>query len=219
LNLGISFIFKLCYMKNLSPKPQQSNIMEEFMRHARSASRLFCAALAAAFIFTGVGNDFSSFGQTVSAAEEANKNVYQGPVVGRSNKAKTISITVGRGDDAKTMMVRFDDDTQGLEFAQKGEAAIIKWEQRGDDRFATVIEPKLAKLPEGVTEIQVEELNELIQNGTPLTLVDARPEMRFNQAHLPGSINIPVPMLKEKGAAVLPEDKDKLLIFYCGGYT
>jgi rhodanese-related sulfurtransferase len=43
--------------------------------------------------------------------------------------------------------------------------------------------------------------------------------MRYNQGHLPGSINIPVPMLKEQKAKVLPKDKNKLLIFYCGGYT
>ncbi len=151
--------------------------------------------------------------------QKKDPNVFTGPIIGRSNKAKTISITVGSGDAAKTMMVRFDDKTEGLDFAQKGEAAIIKWEQRGDDKFATVIKPKLAKLPEGVTEIKTDELYKLLQDHVPMTLADARPEMRFNQGHLPGSISIPVPMLKEKKAAVLPKDKDKLLIFYCGGYT
>lgn len=52
-------------------------------------------------------------------------NVYVGKIVGKSNKAKTISITVGKGDKAKTMMVRFDDQSKGLEFAKKGEAAKI----------------------------------------------------------------------------------------------
>ena len=81
----------------------------------------------------------------VQQAQKKAANVYKGPIVGKSNKAKTISITVGKGDTAQTMMVRFDDQTQGLEFAKKGEAAIINWEQRGSDKFATVIKPKLAK--------------------------------------------------------------------------
>ena len=173
------------------------------------------------FLFFGCDKNVSKTTETAkpAAAQQKSANVYKGPIVGKSNKAKTISITVGKGDAAKTMMVRFDDKTVGIEHAQKGEAAIINWQQRGDDKFATVIKPKLAKLPEGVAEIQVEELNQLLSDKVSLTLVDARPESRFDQAHLPGSISIPVPKLKKMKAEVLPKDKDKLLIFYCGGYT
>ena len=151
------------------------------------------------------------------AAQEQQKEetVYTGKIEGMSNKAKTISITVGKADAAKTVMVKFDDQTQGLEHVKQDNAAMITWEQRGDDKFATVIKPKLAKLPEGVTEIKTEELYELIEAGTALTLVDARPPVRYDQAHIPGSINIPVPKLQEKKAEVLPDDKDKLLVFYC----
>ena len=156
------------------------------------------------------------------AAQQEQKKaqtVYKGKVVGKSNKAKTISIAVGKGAGAKTKMVKFDDQTQGLAFAKKGEAAIINWEQRGTDKFATVIKPKLAKLPEGVTEIKTDDLHGLMEAGTALTLVDARPESRYNQAHLPDAISIPVPKLKKMKGEVLPKDKDKLLVFYCGGPT
>ncbi len=145
--------------------------------------------------------------------------VFTGPIVGRSNKAQTISITVGSGDAAKTMMVRFDDQTEGLDFAQKGEAAIIRWEQRGEDKFATEIKPKLAKLPEGISEIKTEELYKMLQDHVPMVLADARPAMRYNQGHLPGAVSIPVPMLKEQKEAVLPKDKNALIVFYCGGFT
>ena len=155
----------------------------------------------------------------VAQEQKKAQTVYKGKVVGKSNKAKTISITVGKGDAAKTVMVKFDDQTKGVEFAKKGEAAIINWEQRGDDQFATVIKPKLAKLPEGVTEIKTDEMYELLNSGTPLTLVDARPESRYSQAHIPGAISIPVAKLKKMKAEVLPDDKDKLLVFYCGGPT
>ena len=183
---------------------------------------LVAACMLALFAF-GCNKDVTSTAdQAKPAATEAKKeakNVYKGPIAGKSNKAKTISITVGKGAEAKAMMVRFDENTKGLEFAKKGEAAIITWEMRGDDKFATVIKPKLAKLPKGVTEIKVDELYELVSSNSPMTLVDARPVSRYHQAHLPGAISIPVPKLKEKKAAVLPEDKNKLLVFYCGGYT
>lgn len=180
-------------------------------------------AIMLAFLSFGCARDAGSpTAAAKPAATEAKKqaeNVYAGSVTGKSNKAKTISIQVGKGDAAVTHMLRFDENTTGLEFAQSGEAAIITWEQRGDDKFATVIKPKLAKLPPGVSQIKVDELYKLISSNTPMTLVDSRPPFRYTQAHLPGAINIPVPKLKEKGAAVLPEDKNSLIVFYCQGVT
>lgn len=188
----------------------------------RMNTGLAIAAVLVSLISYGCTTPVNQTAQTAkpqATAEQQKENVYKGPIVGKSNKAKTISIQLGKGDAAKTMMVKFDDKTKGVEFAKKGEAAIITWEQRGSDKFATVIKPKLAKLPAGVTEIKVEEMYTLISANTPMTLVDARPKMRYDQAHLPGSISIPVPKLKKMKAEVLPDDKDKLLIFYCGGPT
>ena len=154
-----------------------------------------------------------------ASQQKADKNVYKGKIVGKSNKAKTISISVGKGDKAKTVMVKFDDKTKGTEFAKKGEAAIIMWEKRGNDQFATVIKPKLAKLPEGTTEIKSKELKAILDAKTPMVLVDSRPAGRFNQAHLPTAVSIPVPQFKAKSAELFPKDKDTLLVFYCGGPT
>jgi hypothetical protein len=188
----------------------------------RNRGKLISALLLLAFMTYGCTSSTttapSSTTNAAPAKEQRQQTTYAGSIVGKSNKARTISIKTG-GENGTTMMVKFDDNTQGVEFAEKGEAAVIVWEQRGADKFATVVTPKLAKLPEGVTEIKVEEIQQLISNKTPLTLVDARPESRYDQAHLPGAISIPVPKLKKMQAAVLPDDKDKLLLFYCGGPT
>lgn len=144
---------------------------------------------------------------------------YKGRVIGMSKKAKTISIEVGSGDKAKVFMVRFDDKTKGLEHAQEGEAAIITWVKRGDDRFATVIKPKLAQLPEGVTAITPKEMKQLLDGKTDLVLVDSRPAKRYAQSHLPTAISIPVDEFAVKAVELLPKDKDKPLFFYCGGPT
>jgi len=191
--------------------------------NSKMLMRFIPVAFMLAFLASGCAKQTDSTAQApvpeTAAAKKEDPNVYKGPIVGRSNKAKTISITVGQGDAAKTMMVKFDDSTEGLDFAKKGEAAIIKWEQRGEDKFATVVEPKLAKLPKGVTEIKTDELYKMLQDHVPMVLADARPVIRFNQGHLPGAVSIPVPLLKEQKEAVLPKDKNKLLVFYCGGYT
>ena len=189
----------------------------------KTIAKFIPMALMLALIMSGCAQQTATTSAPQKAkpavAEKQDPFLYKGPVAGRSNKAKTISITVGQGDAAKTMMVRFDDQTEGLEYAKKGEAAIIRWEQRGDDKYATEIKPKLAKLPEGTSEIQTEELYKMLQDHVPMILADARPAMRYNQGHLPGAVSIPVPLLKEQKEAVLPNDKNALIVFYCGGYT
>lgn len=182
-------------------------------------SRIPLLLLCVLFSFGCANSTTTTANEAKPAVVKQASNVYEGKVAGRSNKARTISIIVGAGDAAQTMMVKFDETTEGFEFANKGEAVIINWQQRGGDKFATVVKPKLAKLPAGVAEIKVDELYQLVLDHAPMTLVDARPERLYAQGHLPGAISISVPMLKKKQTEVLPQDKDKLLIFYCGGYT
>ncbi|OQX19615.1 MAG: hypothetical protein BWK76_04085 [Desulfobulbaceae bacterium A2] len=62
-------------------------------------------------------------------------------------------------------------------------------------------------------------MKDLLDKKMPLTLVDSRPAGRYAQDHLPGAISIPDDVLKEKKAEVLPKEKDKMLVFYCGGVT
>lgn len=162
---------------------------------------------------------------TVKAAEPAaaqqEKNVYSGKVLGVSKKAKSISIEVG----TKSEMVNFDDKTAGMEFAKEGEGAVIKFEERGGDKIATEIKPKVVKLPAGVVEMQTDELAKLLAMGPEAGnyyLVDSRPTPRYNEAHLPTAVSLPVTKMEETGAANLPGDarlKNTMLVFYCGGPT
>lgn len=144
--------------------------------------------------------------------------VYMGNVLEVSKKAKVISIEVGKGENARTMMVRFDDQTKGLENAVAGHGSIINYEMRGNEPWATVIKQKLVKLPDGVTEIKSADLKTLLDKGEKFTLIDSRPAKRFASSNLPGAINIPVDEFKNQ-ANKLPENKDELLVFYCGGPT
>lgn len=162
--------------------------------------------------------------RTTAQASEQKKDgqVYKGKVIGKSNKAKTISIQVGKGDKAKTIMVKFDDKTKGVEHASPGHASIIAYEMRNGEPWATVVKPKLAKLPKGVSEIKTDEIKAIIEDGQVFTLIDARPTKRYNAGHMPGAVSISVADYKDnkkKVASLLPKDKNQLLVFYCGGPT
>jgi len=160
--------------------------------------------------------------EQTQAAVAKDANVYQGKITGVSKKAKSITISVGKGDQAKMIMVKYDDATKGMEHAKDGEAAIITFEVRGKDSVATDIKPKLATLPAGVKEIQPEELITLIDSAPKpgnFVLVDSRPAKRYDDGHIPGAISIPSDDITTKGAALLLPEKNTPLIFYCGGIT
>lgn len=155
-------------------------------------------------------------GEPAAAAVSEAANTLAGQILGVSKKAKTISIKTGTASE----MVKFTDATTGMEFAEKGESAIITVSGEGSDKVAVEVKPKLAKLPDGTSEIKPEEVMALVKEGTiPYTLVDSRPAKRFAEASIPSAVSIPVDSLKEKGVSLLPEDKGKLLVFYCGGPT
>jgi hypothetical protein len=166
-------------------------------------------------------------GSQAFAAEPApqaapqNANTFTGKITGKSNKAKTISIEV----KGKNEFLKFDDNTVGLEHAVEGDAAIVQFEMREADKFATVVKPKLATLPEGVKEMKSDELAALIAMGPEkgnYLLIDSRPAPRYHEGHIPTAISIPETVMKESGEASLPAEaklKDMQLIFYCGGYT
>lgn len=151
-------------------------------------------------------------------SETVKKLMYKGKIVGKSNKAKQISMKVGKGDKAKNIMITFDDNTKGVEHAVKGHAAIVHYEMRNGKPYATLIKAKLAKLPPGTSEIGVAEIRQLLTANSDFVLIDSRPGQRYSEAHLPTAISIPVCSMKEL-IDLLPKDKDQLLVFYCGGRT
>ena len=194
----------------------------------KTVTKSLFLCLLATFAFTGCAQDGAKTGAAADPVVDAKapvveakkaENVYQGKVVGKSEKAKTISIAVGPEGKAETFMVKFNDKTKGLQFANKDEASIITYEVVGEDKIAIDIKQKLAKLPAGVTVIKTEELKGLIDKRVYMVLADARPESRYNQAHLPGAVSITVEKLKEQEANILPPDKNALIIYYCGGLT
>lgn len=191
------------------------------MRFMRSIPVLACAGL----IMTGFSLPQAQAAAEVpqvSAEQKKEANVYRGKITGKSKKAKTIILQVGQEPDLKTVMVKYDDATKGIEDAVEGEGAVITFEERGADKYATDIKPKLAQLPEGVNEAQPDDIAALVALGPEkgnYFLVDSRPTKPYDEGHVPTAVSIPAPKLKKDGAALLPANKDLPLVFYCGGLT
>ena len=59
------------------------------------------------------------------------------------------------------------------------------------------------------------ELRDLIDTDPDaVTIVEALPPEYFNEAHLPGAINLPHTEVRERAHALLP-DKDAAIVVYC----
>jgi len=64
------------------------------------------------------------------------------------------------------------------------------------------------------TTISRSDLHERIAAGDPLTVVEALGPMYYDDAHLPGALNLPHDEVDALAATVLP-DKDATVVVYC----
>jgi len=70
----------------------------------------------------------------------------------------------------------------------------------------------MAQLP----VIDAEQLRSYLTGNKKIVLVDSRTSEEYQQAHIPGAINIMPDQMKDKAARLL-KDKTALVIFYCRG--
>ncbi len=69
-----------------------------------------------------------------------------------------------------------------------------------------------------VATISREALKARIDRRENFHLVEALPEAAFEQAHLPGAINVPAARVRERAPQLLP-DKGADIVVYCSGPT
>jgi len=74
----------------------------------------------------------------------------------------------------------------------------------------------LAQEVKQVSFVEVKALLEKSPTESQYLVIDARPEIKFFEGHLPGAKNIAWQEMKER-LAELPAEKSTQLIFYCGG--
>jgi rhodanese-related sulfurtransferase len=78
--------------------------------------------------------------------------------------------------------------------------------------------PRWMKEPGHYAAVSVDWVQKNLEDRADMVLVDARPKRaKFDKGHIPGAISIPDTYFdKEKDK--LPAEKDKMVVFYCGGY-
>jgi len=67
-----------------------------------------------------------------------------------------------------------------------------------------------------ITEVTTSELQTMLDFGKELMLVNTLSPLEFNDAAIPGSVNMPFEYLRE-GRSTLPEDLATPILFYCQG--
>jgi rhodanese-related sulfurtransferase len=68
--------------------------------------------------------------------------------------------------------------------------------------------------------VSVPYLKKLMDEKTPITLIDSRPkERKYDLGHIPGAISLPDSQFDKLAAQLLPADKAAALYFYCEGLS
>ncbi len=159
-----------------------------------------------------------SLGYTsVSFAEEVT-----GSVKSVTNTARSVALEVA---NKGVLVFKFDAATQFKNASSAkdivaDEVLTVDFSQVGAENLAKTITKVIAPLPSGVTRIAAAELLQLVKKGgDKFLLIDSRPAGRYIQGHLPGAVSIPFNELEKEGEKLLPADRAKTLVFYCGGLS
>jgi rhodanese-related sulfurtransferase len=119
----------------------------------------------------------------------------------------------------KVSVIKYDENTV-LEDAEsfKDFTVNTKFKAEVDENdYASILKRVLVKLPDDQI-IDTDTLADLLDEGTPVFIGDARPENIYNASHIPTSHPTPADKLADN-LDWLPKDKDALIVFYCGGVT
>lgn len=154
---------------------------------------------------------------------DAEEQVVRGRLTNLSNKAKTLQIEVG---DA-VWLFSFGDETgfknaEGIGSLKKNGETAVTFEKRDGKLFAKriAIKPKFEVPAEQLVDTgYVSGLIEKSPEEGGYVLVDCRPGPKYHEGHIRNALSMPFPAFDKMKDKVLPADKGKLVVFYCGGDT
>jgi len=162
-------------------------------------------------------------GPSCKQCHPAQDNVIRGTFVSVTENFKTVQVAVG----SLVWVIKYGDDLKltGIDklaaLPKEKEIAIT---YTGDEKtpYAVSLSVKPpAQIPEE-KQIRIDQMQKLVEMGPEkgnYLLFDSRPAPRYNEGHIPHAISFAQPSFDKLKDKLLPKEKDKLLIFYCGGVT
>ncbi len=119
----------------------------------------------------------------------------------------------------KVDVIKYDNNTVLVDAESFKDFTInTKFKAEVDDKgYASQLKRVLVKLP-AEQLIDTETLADLLEDGEPVFVGDARPIGIYNAGHIPTAKATPSNILADN-LDWLPKDKKALLVFYCGGVT
>lgn len=189
----------------------------------RTAATLALAALAVLSASSPALAGKPLIMQACTACHDEQQGLVRGKMVTYSDKFKTVQVSVG----PLVWIIKLDEKTtlknaKNLAEVEKDKEMSVVFTGSEKEPLATAITIKPPfTLPDGQL-MDVDELKGLVMKGPEAggyVLYDSRPPAAFIAGHIPYAVNLPFPKLKEKKEAVLPQNKDLTLIFYCQGFA
>lgn len=108
-----------------------------------------------------------------------------------------------------------------LRDVKKGHEVRIEFEETNGTKTATLVSLKGPIQIAREKLIGYEAVEKLVAVGpkkSPYVLIDSRPAVRFQEGTIPTAVNLPFPAF-DKFLYRLPQDKDRLVVFFCQGVT
>jgi len=193
-------------------------------------SLLLAAVFAATLCTAGISEAGKpTLGGPCQKCHTAQPDAIRGNLGKVSPEFNTLQVSVGN----MVWIVKYDDKTRvidgdktsgadALQNLPKSKEILISFSGDESKPLATEVAVKQPyKVPENqkITNDEVVNLVSMGPEKGQYTLIDARPTGAFLTGHIPTAISLPFDSFEENCATVLAQDKDRLLVFYCGGPT
>jgi hypothetical protein len=193
----------------------------------RMLSLLTAITVLAMVLIASAGSSFAEKPTVLKPCVQCHQpeqDLVRGTLVSVTEKFKTINVQVGQklvwiityGDDLKIT------GADKLSAIPKDKEIGVRF--TGDEKnpyaVSLTVKPPAKVAPEKL--VSLDEVVKLVAEGPEkgnYLLVDSRPKPRYLEGHIPGALSLPTDKFDELKHTVLPSEKDKLVIFYCGGVT